>query len=295
MNTITVTLAAATPTQLDAELANRSIALARAEAAVASLEKRIAKGESLVSQQLAGAKQGVEVNAEAIEALHAEYARRPWNRYFLVDGGHLHYDASNYRCSRTPSTSNYLIAELSGLTSDEAIEIAGERVCTTCFPQAPVDVTRRASTLLTPTEREQAEARQAREDKRTAVAKAKADKAITAPDGSVLKTAGGSTVHTEAEAQRVYREAVTNATLRADDEFYRRGKHQSVEEFETHRAWLIGRDNDEAVQMLEALAAKHGVDIETERAAHAKPLATKIRKDRREGIASQAAFADLYA
>ncbi len=77
----------------------------------------------------------------AQEPLDAEYARRPWSRFFLVqnNGGHIHRDLSSYRCSRQPTTVHGWNPALSGLTEAQAVAQLGPRLCTVCFPSAPVE------------------------------------------------------------------------------------------------------------------------------------------------------------
>lgn len=77
------------------------------------------------------------VTAE-IEKLEAEYARRPWSRFIAVKDGHLH---SGTRCvggSIGISTTIGWHPELSGKTEADAVELLGERLCSHCFPSAPV-------------------------------------------------------------------------------------------------------------------------------------------------------------
>lgn len=89
--------------------------------------------------------------------LESEYQDRGgWARYYLVDGGHLHHDVSGFRCSRQPTTSHYWMTEFSGANAQFVIEIAGERVCTVCFPDAPVNPRPAAGRFMTPAEAEKA-------------------------------------------------------------------------------------------------------------------------------------------
>lgn len=73
-----------------------------------------------------------------IEKLEAEYSRRPWARFIAVANGHLH---SGTRCvggSIGISTTIGWHPELSGKTEADAVELLGERLCSHCFPSAPV-------------------------------------------------------------------------------------------------------------------------------------------------------------
>jgi len=66
-----------------------------------------------------------------------------WSRFFLVNAnsGHIHYDVSNCRCSRTPTTRHIWHPELSALTEADAVAALGPRLCTLCFPSAPLEWT----------------------------------------------------------------------------------------------------------------------------------------------------------
>lgn len=66
-----------------------------------------------------------------------------WSRYFLVDAnnGHVHYDVSGWRCNRRMATAHSWHPSLSGLTEADAVAELGPRLCTVCFPSAPVEWT----------------------------------------------------------------------------------------------------------------------------------------------------------
>lgn len=233
--------------------------------------------------------------AEQLPLVNEFDARGGWTRWYLVEGGHLHYDVSAYRCSRINTTSHYWLTEYSGAPAEQMIELAGERVCTTCFPDAPVAAQDRPSQLFTKSEQEKEEARREREAKRQQAAKTKADKAITAPDGSVL-VHDGEKILTEARAQALYRDAAARLIgLRSEEHSLFRGKNQTEAEFIEHTDWLIERESRKAETMLAALAAKHGVKLDDERAAHAKPVATKARKDLKESLNWRRGSLNLYA
>jgi hypothetical protein len=78
--------------------------------------------------------------ANLLERVHDEHG---WSRFFLVlnNNGHIHYDQSNYRCSRTPTTQHGWNPALSGATEEEAVAELGPLLCTVCFPSAPVEWT----------------------------------------------------------------------------------------------------------------------------------------------------------
>lgn len=81
----------------------------------------------------------------AIEAqiapLSAEYAADPWPRFWLViaSDGHIH---STRSCSTTfPTTQWGWLPQLSGLTEADAVADQGPRLCSVCYPSAPVEWT----------------------------------------------------------------------------------------------------------------------------------------------------------
>lgn len=72
---------------------------------------------------------------------NAEYNRRPWTRFFLVqnNGGHIH---SSQDCSTCYSTTRFgWLPNLSGQTEPEAVAAHGAILCTVCYPTAPVEWT----------------------------------------------------------------------------------------------------------------------------------------------------------
>jgi hypothetical protein len=76
-----------------------------------------------------------ELDAE-VAPLEAEFDRRPWTRYIVVPGGHLHVRTCH---TLTPGrTMVGQVAEASGLTPDEVVAKYDETACTHCFPDAPV-------------------------------------------------------------------------------------------------------------------------------------------------------------
>lgn len=105
-------------------------------------------------------------------------ARGGWTRYYLVQNGNGHvHPNTDTTCSRDRNTSHYWLTEQSGMSAAELIELAGEAVCTVCFPDAPVNVLNQPTRLEAP---ERKAARIERETKRAAAAAKKAAKAIPA-------------------------------------------------------------------------------------------------------------------
>jgi hypothetical protein len=78
---------------------------------------------------------------EEIAPLDAEYDRRPWSRFFLVQntGGHIHRTMSCATCY--PTTSFGWLPDLSGMTEADAVAAHGPLLCSVCYPSAPVEWT----------------------------------------------------------------------------------------------------------------------------------------------------------
>lgn len=120
-------------------------------AAVAEDRRRLAAGEiepwnvEYAEQRLAALeaceREDARITAEQ-QPLHAEYASRPWSRFFLVtsSAGHIH---SSMDCDSCYPTTEYgWRPDLSGKTEAEAVEACGPALCTFCFRSAPVEWTR---------------------------------------------------------------------------------------------------------------------------------------------------------
>lgn len=80
------------------------------------------------------------LRAEA-QPFEAEYATERWNRFFLVQNtnGHIH---SSMHCGTCRWDTRYAwLPTLSGLGEDAAVEQEGPRLCSVCFPSAPLEWT----------------------------------------------------------------------------------------------------------------------------------------------------------
>jgi hypothetical protein len=217
-------IATATPAEIDTEIQRLSMGRQRLGLQLITLRRMLGQAENKetgygssyrgpsateLRKQIATAEREISDLIEAELPLGREFVRRGgWSRYFLVDDGHLHYDVSGDRCNRDFRTTHYWLTEFSGWDSDKVINGdgdshrgAGERVCTKCFPDAPVNPRPAAARFMTLTEAERAA--YAEEKARKAAAKKAAQ--ITAPDGSKLRTAGGyrgDLIKTEVAARR---------------------------------------------------------------------------------------------
>lgn len=203
---------------------------------------------------------------QQINACIAEYEKRGgWSRFWLVksSNGHVHRNKSCTTCF--PTTVYAWVTDLSGSTDEEVVDLAGEKACTVCFPDAPVDALRRPSRIEDP---ERREARLERERKAAEKAADKARKAITAPDGSALRIKNSfSPVKTEAEAQRVYLNGRASVLL-----------HEAGRRVVQNTSYLEKIIQDNKV-LLEALAHKRDTSIPEQQELLDVKAKAKIKRD----------------
>jgi hypothetical protein len=271
----------ATPAEIDAQIAELNTKIAEQRALISGAKERIEyqrSGRSMaVMVEEPVLRHIIEDARSVIESIKAERSlftdewkrRGGWTRYFLVDSesgnGHVHYDDSAYRCSRTNTTRHYWLTEYSGATAASVVELAGERACTVCFPWAPVTALTRPTRLFTPSEIERAQARAERERK----AAAKAEKLITNPDGSILRYGDlRERLATVVSAQRALVDIV----------FYARWYRNSA----ISATNLSPTDLADIERIVTALAHKRGTDPAAELVA---ADARYVAKCKREGIA----------
>lgn len=265
-------VAAATPVQIDEQLARLGGEAASLEAAIANCQRKIARLHEMSPAErsfYAGTNEAeqnalieqAEVRLTEIRfhfvSLNAEYMRRGgWRRYYLVEDGHLHYDVSGSRCSRVHSTTHYWMTEFSGQEPAKVIAQAGERVCTTCFPEAPVAPRPAAARFMTRTEAERAA--YVEEKARKAAAKKAAQ--ITTPEGDEL-IVGNRHDHIKTE-RAAWNRAMADATTLA---YY--GNENADDEHAAIDACLA------------ALAHRRGVTVESLRAELNQKIAAKGRRE----------------
>lgn len=236
-----------TPSDIDEELARLDIEHANAQNTLNRLTARV---KSLVNGGMAEyatelrprieqARRTITECETAARPLEAEFERRGgWTRAWLVlnSGGHVHRTTACRTCF--PSTRFAWLTQLSGHDEIEIVEQAGEAACTECYPRAPVDVRNRPSRIKTPEQL-------AREAEKAERAKSRAAKAITAPDGTPLRTKGYGHIDTEFTARRSYADALAYA------------RHLSRADIARHRD-TIADYREDAQLILAALATKHG-------------------------------------
>jgi len=83
----------------------------------------------------------LKANAAEAAPLEALYNAEQWNRFFLVTNanGHIH---RSMQCSTCRWDTRFAwLPELSGLTEKDAVEAYGPKLCSVCFPSAPVEWT----------------------------------------------------------------------------------------------------------------------------------------------------------
>ena len=273
--TTTLDLTTATPAQIDTAWAE---AIAPLYARIASAEHRIAScdrhlemlAESGRDSLYGNSKEDIEAKREEAVAeriavfaelaivespFNIEYdARGGWTRAHLVDNtnGHVHSSRHCNTCFST--TSYYWVTALSGLTQDEIADEAGERACTVCYPNAPVN---KPSRVFTPAEKASQADRDARAAKREAKAVQTALKAITTPDGSPLRLKGAySSIKTLASAKQEFNRAVSNVH---DMDRYSEREDASADQ-KQHWANLKVEYAAHAEQLADAIVFKTGED-----------------------------------
>lgn len=83
----------------------------------------------------------VDIVRRDAEPLEAEYAASRWPRFFLVTNGNGHIHSSRHCVTTFPTTQWAWLPQLSGLTEADAVADQGPRLCSVCFPSAPVEWT----------------------------------------------------------------------------------------------------------------------------------------------------------
>jgi hypothetical protein len=140
---------------------------------------------------------------EEVVPYELEYKRRPWTRGFLVknSNGHVHKNMNCRTC--TPSTQYIWLTDYSGKDEATLVADAGKVACTACYPSAPVEGLSRESRIQDPVLRQRQQERENRALEKAQREEAKRAKALTAPDGSVLKDVIDMPIRTVSSAERV--------------------------------------------------------------------------------------------
>lgn len=133
-----------------------------------------------------------ELDGTALAKLDGEFDRRGgWPRAYLVTDGHVHSSMHCSTCNNGASRTRFFwMIDYSGRTHAEIVEAAGERACSVCYPDAPVNRGQQVipkSVMLTPEEIERARLRGEEEARRAEKRARAALNAITQPDGTPLR------------------------------------------------------------------------------------------------------------
>lgn len=78
----------------------------------------------------------------AVDQCNDEYARREWDRYWLVTSsdGHIHSRTNCSTCNKGHYATGFaLVPYLSGASAKDAVADLGSALCSVCFPDAPVE------------------------------------------------------------------------------------------------------------------------------------------------------------
>ena len=250
--------------EVDSMILHHSLERAKHEAKADQFAKMAAYGYASESSK-AKYRESAEQHERSAKAAGVELAKwaaqyMGWNRFYLVVSSQGHVHSSTHCSSCFDTTAFAWLTEYSGMGYPELVELAGERACTVCFPDAPV--TDRES-MLAPdvkSREEKAAAAAAREAKRNA-----ADAAKVVVGRQVFKTVRGA----ENEVGRLVDNVVGRRYMDAADAEHR-----------AHLNNLAAEDEAEAREIVAALVAQHGVDGE---ALLAKKFAAKVKEHKGYG------------
>lgn len=211
-----------------------------------------------------------------------EFVRRGgWNRFWIVTNGngHVHWHQECSTCR--PTTEFYWLAELSGMSHAELVGEAGERACTVCFPDAPVQTRTQPSLVHTPAELERLRKAAQRQEK----ALARKAKEITTPDGQPLRDSLGMVIKTEVMAQREYVALAAEARMwdpaNTTSGYVRHPAHVSAADWATRRQRNFEESAGHARRILEALAVKRGTTVGDQLATLAPKVDAHIKRNYR--------------
>lgn len=253
------TLVTATPSEIDAALWDRTRKAEWAMGTIENLEHRISMGVEHLGDKLTaawGERNQAMIDIKVLDQVF--FLRGGWTRAWKVvsSNGHIHRSTS---CTTCFDTTKFIpLPQVSGLSEEEIVALAGEGACTVCYPSAPVDTLKQKCMLFT---QEEIEARDAKAAEKASKAATRAAKAITNPDGTPLKVHSVcGAIETEVTAQRTYVELTVDATAG----FYERSAPGMAQEAEV---------------ILIALAHKRGTSVEEQRYLLADKVIAKAKRD----------------
>jgi hypothetical protein len=207
--------------------------------------------------------------------LKSIYNQDPWTRAFLVinSNGHVH---SSMNCNTCFDSTRYTwLVQYSNDNEATIVSDAGETACTICYPSAPADVLNRPSVIVTADKIAKAKAKAERDAKREAkIAKAKASAPTASGEPLVI-------VYPSTKWERVNGESVMVACTKRTAINTER---TAVSEWLNNAYWInAGSTNAERInelvtintQIVEALAGKNKITVETQNEILTKKLAKR--------------------
>lgn len=267
-----------TPVEIDTAINEASFEKYALEARIGYLESFIESYEdkSLYASQveakrseLSKKRSELEEAKQTLSLLNLKYAG--WARAFLVSNanGHIHSSTSCSTCFL--DTKFIWITALSGKSRLEIAELAGEKACSVCYPDAPSEYFTRKCQIEDPAV---VEARAEREAKRVEREAKRLATGIWNPDGSELRVLGWSSGD--------YRDHLkTERTARIwvkDELIWLASSHSKrLEKLE-----IRNRTLQEVEKVLVAIADKTGQDLESLRSEIAEKANKQILKIQRE-------------
>lgn len=198
-----------------------------------------------------------------------------WERYIIVPNGHIH----NYGCSTLFATTRIVEAYMHSAESVESlIEKAGDRACTVCFPDAPVNKPSTIAQFVKEREEREAEAAQ-RAAKKEAATKA----AIVDATGHVVfKSRRAAENALSQELGSLVYFASYYAVLRDWDGTEVPNRESAEEYYADRMERLINPARREARATM-ALLELNGVPAEEVQAIAAKKFAAKLKPELKRG------------
>lgn len=218
--------------------------------------------DSDLSQNYKASKDQVEALKYKLETFGNVYKERgSWNRAFLATSanGHVHKNRKCSTCNKNGKRTKFeMMTNYSNSSQEDIVNDAGERACTTCYPDAPVNVLNKKTKMFTKDEEE-------KEKRKQELAKAKQEKAAKAianaptADGSpILLTkelggtsiGGGERVKTEREARRIVADNITDNLVNSTA-----GSSNKI------NPDYLKREENGNLHILKSLAEKHDMSI----------------------------------
>lgn len=259
----------ATPVEVDTDYYWTSVKMQQLDAHISMIAKKLRANTHLSNAEVArleSQRAGLNEEWESLfvhrEELDVAYYKRRWTRAWLVTSSDGHIHSTPFCGTFKARTTCTLLPQVSGWTTEQIVDAAGEKACTVCFPDAPA----KPCTLRDPlTAQEQDELAIAKAAKQAQAAV----KAITTPEGAPLYAArefdheglNGPLVKTEVAANRLAMEALKSLGWYGVEHPFAKNWIETVR------------------RMVLALAAKHGTTALDEFNAMDKKVEKAIKRD----------------